>query len=133
MEFPATPAYRAALGDLLALYREGGFSPRPEDIKAWAKAGDLSVEATFAVVARELALDYAMQILSWEFCDWAANKLWSTLCTMRFDDEALEGFVFEEFYNCFDASEMCAEGERDAKALEYVTEYLRDMDVVIRR
>lgn len=123
--------YLEAFEDLRNLYR-GEFSKRgiggdvaPEDVKRWACVASMSVSQTFDTVAVELARDYAAGILTWEFCDAVANKLFGVMTDLVVSGElAGEPKGFWQFYLAFDHSETVEPERREAIAKGDIASFL---------
>jgi hypothetical protein len=126
-------AYRAALIDLIGLYSAGGMYPGPAYIASWSDTGGKARGATLDTIAHELATDYALGVLSWNFCDWAINNL-NGLRFGIMDEDGDEGIFsrdFNQVYEAFDASEWVEPAVRDAKALKHITEFLSSVGIVV--
>lgn len=105
--------YQSVLTELLIRWREGNYHISPDDITRWATEAKLRPTNFFDKLAVELACDFFVGLLGWEFCDGVANALFGALL------EFGEGFewpdTFFEFYCAFDHSEM--EGPRDRELI----------------
>lgn len=126
--------YAEAFHDLRELYR-GGTSkagsrgdPQRADIASWSTLGGMDEPAVFDAVADGLVRDYADEILTWQFCDDAANKLFHVLLDCAFTDAGVaHPERFWAFYLAFDDSETAPSlAESIAIANANISKYLRD-------
>ena len=107
-----------ALADLDYVHRGGSLSKtchksfvEEQDVARWARIGGISVPEALDRIGVELARAYAMGARTWEFCDWAANQLYSVYVLQ--DSEATQ---FWNFYLAFDQSENFPAGEAERVA-----------------
>ena len=124
--------YDEALSDLRNLYRGGlsktgwGGDVRKEDVARWAELSELTLSQVFDRVGVELARDYAGGILTWEFCDAAANRLFGVLTVLSMDGavEMEEPEQFWNFYLAFDRSETVPPERAEETAQKHVADFL---------
>jgi hypothetical protein len=105
--------YQSVLNELRVRWREGQHHIGQDDITRWSAEAKLSPSKFFDELAVELASDFFVGFLGWEFCDGVANSLFGALLEFQ------EGFewpdTFDEFYCAFDNSEW--EGPRDRELI----------------
>ena len=109
---PSSLVYEEALNELRRSNRDGGWSTDKPDLLRWADHNGLTVCELLDELAIELACDFFVGFLGWEFVDWVANDLRSLLFELT--EEELSGAwpeTFWEFFLVFDHSEL--EGPKD--------------------
>lgn len=124
-----------ALDDLQILYNGGvsrtgwGGCVRKEDILLWSGSSGCSVTATFDIVGVGLARGYANGSLSWDFCDAAANDLFSVLIEFYTDDgfDVDEPKQFWKYYEAFDLSETVEAEQAAAVAIQEINQFLQEI------
>lgn len=118
--YPPT-MYETALAELRARWRDGNHYVGRDDISRWSEQSGLSPSSIFDRLAVELASDFWVGFLGWEFADGAANALHGALLEFATStDDFRWPKNFEEFYLSFDHSEM--NGPRDR---ELIREFLQ--------
>lgn len=129
----AESIYPMALGHLLVARRNGGRT-QPGQFECWCKDGQ-SVAQVIDHVGLELALDFALGSLTWEFCDWAANFINAerTFAFGRTGEQEIFSGDFDEIYQVFDASELEKPGAEAEFALFHIEEFLKRKGYDIRR
>ena len=124
--------YDEAFRDLRNLFR-GGVSAtgwagtvRKEDVARWAEVSGISLTQAFDHIGIELARDYAVGILTWEFCDAAANALFGVLTELHLDNavDVDEPKQFWKFYLAFDYSETVPSAEAEKVARDQLAQFL---------
>lgn len=130
--------YDEALRDLRNLHR-GGVSTtgwagtvRKEDVVRWSEVSGLGLTETFDNIGIEMALDFALGILTWQFCDMTANALFGVLVEMANDGVADfdEPKHFWEFYLAFDHSETVPAAEAHKVAHDQIERFLASIPVL---
>jgi len=113
--YPPT-MYETALAELRLLWRDGNHYVGRDDISRWSEDSGLSPSSIFDRFAVELASDFWVGFLGWEFADGAANALHGALLKFATSTEDFRWpESFEEFYLLFDHSEM--NGPRDRQLI----------------
>ena len=108
--------YETALAELRARWRDGNQYVCRDDISRWSRQSGLSPSSIFDRLAIELASDFWVGFLGWEFADGAANALHGALLDFATNtDDFRWPKNFEEFYRSFDHSEM--HGPRDRELI----------------
>ena len=99
--------YQSVLNELRERWRDGDHYVDEKDVVRWANEAKLTPSEFLDKLAVELASDFFVGFLGWEFCDGVANALFPTAMTLS--------ETFFEFYLAFDHSEI--EGPRDRELI----------------
>ncbi|GGD64394.1 hypothetical protein GCM10011411_25900 [Aurantiacibacter arachoides] len=105
--------YAVALDELRARWRDGNHFVGKDDIVRWSELSGLSVTDVLDKLAVELASDFFVGFLGWEFVDNAANALFAALIDLSGDEKLEWPTDFDEFYLAFDYSEMRGPKDRE--------------------
>ena len=105
--------YQSVLNELRVRWRDGHHYIDKDDITRWSTEASILPPNLFDKLAVELASDFFVGFLGWEFCDGVANALHQAL--LEFPEGCEWPDTFFEFYCAFDHSEM--EGPRDRELI----------------
>lgn len=106
--------YQSVLNELRERRRVANYYVSKEDVVRWASEANLTPSQVFDELAVELASDFFVGFLAYEFCDGVANDLFHALLQFPEEDCPWPNRFFE-FYLAFDRSEM--EGQQDRELI----------------
>lgn len=105
--------YQSVLNELRVRWREAYHYIGQGDIIRWSTEANLPPTKLLDELAVELASDFFVGFLGWEFCDGVANALFGAL--LEFQEDFEWPNTFFQFYCAFDTSET--EGPRDRELI----------------